>query len=58
MTQDELEMVNQYINIIGVNNRNLKTFEVNTEISEKISSENSGRISEDLRKRDLFTAGN
>jgi indole-3-glycerol phosphate synthase len=34
---DELDKVNQYINILGVNNRNLKTFEVNTDISEKIA---------------------
>jgi indole-3-glycerol phosphate synthase len=35
---DELEKVNQYVNIIGVNNRNLKTFEVNTDISDKIAN--------------------
>jgi indole-3-glycerol phosphate synthase len=34
---DELDKVNQDINILGVNNRNLKTFEVNTDISEKIA---------------------
>lgn len=32
----ELEKANRYVNIIGVNNRNLKTFEVNTEISERL----------------------
>ena len=35
--QSELDSVNQYVNIIGVNNRNLKTFKVNTDISERIA---------------------
>lgn len=47
--QDELDKLNRFINIVGVNNRNLKTFEVNTDISvilaEKIP-ENFIRISE------------
>jgi indole-3-glycerol phosphate synthase len=35
--QEELDKVNQFVNIIGVNNRNLKTFEVNTDISFEIA---------------------
>jgi indole-3-glycerol phosphate synthase len=34
---DELEKVNQHINIIGVNNRNLKTFVVDTDISRAVA---------------------
>jgi indole-3-glycerol phosphate synthase len=37
---EELDKVNQYVNIIGVNNRNLKTFEVDIETSVKTA----GRI--------------
>jgi indole-3-glycerol phosphate synthase len=33
---EELDKVNKYINIIGVNNRDLKTFEVNITVSERI----------------------
>ncbi len=35
--QAELNKINRYINIVGVNNRNLKTFEVDTDISVKIA---------------------
>lgn len=33
----ELDIVNDYVDIVGVNNRNLKTFEVNIETSVKLS---------------------
>jgi indole-3-glycerol phosphate synthase len=35
--QDELDKMNPHVNIIGVNNRSLKTFKVNTDISEKLA---------------------
>jgi indole-3-glycerol phosphate synthase len=38
----ELDKVNHHINIIGVNNRNLKTFEVNTDISEELAGKIPG----------------
>jgi indole-3-glycerol phosphate synthase len=33
----ELDKMNQYVNILGVNNRNLKTFEINTDLSEEMA---------------------
>jgi indole-3-glycerol phosphate synthase len=42
--RDELNKVNQFINIIGVNNRNLRTFEVNIDTSLEIA----GQIPEDF----------
>ena len=34
---DELEIVNDFVDVVGVNNRNLKTFEVNIETSVELS---------------------
>lgn len=34
---EELEMVNDFVDVVGVNNRNLKTFEVNVETSVQLS---------------------
>ena len=34
---DELEIVNDFVDIVGVNNRNLKTFEVDVETSVELS---------------------
>jgi len=35
--EDELEIVNEFVDIVGVNNRNLRSFEVNVETSVKLS---------------------
>lgn len=34
---DELELINDFVDVVGVNNRNLKTFEVDVETSVKLS---------------------
>lgn len=43
---DELDKLNPNVDIVGVNNRNLKTFEVDTNISEKMS----GRIPSQFKR--------
>lgn len=45
-SEDQLEKVNEYIDLIGINNRNLKTFEVDTEKSKQILQQ----LPEDLIK--------
>jgi indole-3-glycerol phosphate synthase len=35
--EQELEIVNDFVDVVGVNNRNLKTFEVDVETSVKLS---------------------
>lgn len=45
-SEDQLEKVNEYIDLIGINNRNLKTFEVDTEKSKQILKQ----LPEDLIK--------
>ncbi|RLZ08333.1 indole-3-glycerol phosphate synthase TrpC [Faecalibacter macacae] len=45
-SEDQLEKVNEFIDLIGINNRNLKTFEVDTEKSKQILK----KLPEDLIK--------
>ena len=45
-SEDQLEKVNEYIDLIGINNRNLKTFVVDTEKSKQILKQ----LPEDLIK--------
>lgn len=40
----ELEMVNEHVNIIGVNNRDLKTFNVNTSVSVEMADKIPGQF--------------
>jgi indole-3-glycerol phosphate synthase len=41
---DELNMANEYVNIIGVNNRDLKTFDVHIELSENLADKIPGEF--------------
>ena len=41
--EDELEKISPLVDMVGVNNRNLKTFEVDLGISEKLSTQIPGR---------------
>lgn len=38
-SHDELEKINEYVDMVGVNNRDLKTFKVDIEISERLCNE-------------------
>ena len=45
-SREELDCANEFVDLLGVNNRNLKTFEVNTEISKELA----GYIPDDFVK--------
>jgi indole-3-glycerol phosphate synthase len=42
--EDELDLVNEYIDVVGVNNRNLNTFDVNLEHSAKLAGKIPGNF--------------
>ncbi|NBC82282.1 MAG: indole-3-glycerol phosphate synthase TrpC [Bacteroidetes bacterium] len=42
--EQELEMVNSYLDVVGVNNRNLKTFEVSLDTSKHLSAKIPGEF--------------
>ncbi len=42
--EEELELVNDFVDIVGVNNRNLKTFEVNVETSVNLAKKIPGQF--------------
>ena len=49
-SKDQLEKVNEFIDLIGINNRNLKNFEVDIEKSKQILKTITKRFNQSCRK--------